>query len=95
MTNQRSDTRQQLRDMTNGIKLDSGCVDCGYAQHPAALDFSRKDGHYTPDFNVSRLITNRASKKRILEEIAVCDVVCANCNRVRAAERRQERKAPQ
>lgn len=64
-----------------------GCVDCGYNKHPDALDFDHTDGK-------TRNIGTLRSMKRVLEEIErhKCEVVCANCHRIRTAERR---KTPQ
>lgn len=68
------------------IKLRSGCVDCGYKEHPEALDFD-----HLPDsikeFDISRAVYAGISLERILLEVAKCEVVCSNCHRVRSANR--------
>lgn len=73
------------RRLTQAIKLARGCAECGYREHAEALDFDHR-----PDeiklFNVSAQL-NR-SLDSILSEIEKCDVVCANCHRVRTAARR-------
>lgn len=69
----------------NAIKLASGCVDCGYNTHPAALDFDHIDGTTKVD-NVSKLARLR-SWAAIEAEIAKCEVVCANCHRIRTVSR--------
>lgn len=77
-------TRRNLqRDKIRAIKLARGCADCGYAQHPAALDFDHLS-------NKSFAIAQGRDRKwtLILEEIAKCDVVCANCHRIRTVNRR-------
>lgn len=62
-------------------------MDCGYNEHPAALDYDHR-----PDtskcFNLGSTVT--WSIARIDEEIAKCDVVCANCHRIRTFNRREE-----
>ena len=75
---------QKRREMVNAIKLDAGCADCGYDQHPVALDFDHLPQH-KKSFDISRSLT--IAWTRILAEIAKCDVVCANCHRIRTYER--------
>jgi hypothetical protein len=75
----RARRRSQRQAFINGLKLASGCVDCGYAEHAVALDF-----HHTADdktYSVSRMTL--FSEERIMQEVAKCEVVCANCHRIR------------
>jgi len=90
--------RAQLRSALATMKLERGCADCGYAAHPEALDFDHvrgeklfslgghhgrwKNGEYQKS-NIGRM-----SLDRILNETEKCEVVCANCHRVRTSERR-------
>jgi len=78
--------RNKLLAYVQAIKLERGCADCGYRDHPAALDFDHLPGH-TKEFRIAQL-SNGATKAKIDAEIAKCDVVCANCHRIRTAERR-------
>jgi hypothetical protein len=55
------------------------CVECG-EDHPATLDFHHRDPS-TKEANVSSTHRLGWSEKRILKEIAKCDVLCANCHR--------------
>lgn len=57
------------------------CVDCG-EDDPVVLEF---DHLRDKEENISDLINQRKSLKRIKAEIAKCEVVCANCHRVRTA----------
>jgi hypothetical protein len=68
------------------IKLNSGCVDCGYNKHPQALQFD----HVGEDkkMNVSDMIRSDYSWITIKEEIAKCEVRCANCHAVITARRK-------
>ncbi len=75
----------RFSERINAIKLERGCADCGYNAHPAALDFDHLPGAEKWR-GVSRLMTVRWEK--VAEEIAKCEVVCANCHRIRTAERR-------
>lgn len=68
---------------------DNPCADCGGRFPPECMDFDHVRGK--KKFNVS-LKGNWTSKKRIDEEIAKCELVCANCHRVRTTERSRERQ---
>jgi hypothetical protein len=74
--------RKKIQD----IKLALGCADCGYDTYPEALDFDHRPG-------TEKLITIGSQLKSgtwqsVLDEIAKCDVVCANCHRHRTKLRR-------
>ena len=72
-------TKQQYKKRLREIKEASGCVDCGIKNH-IVLDFDHlKDKKY----NVSRMIHDKFSWAAIKKEIAKCEVVCANCHRIR------------
>lgn len=66
------------------IRLERGCIDCGYDAHPDALDFDHREGEIKL-FNISQ---RHRSREATLAEIAKCDVRCANCHRIKTAERR-------
>ena len=69
----------------NQIKLQRGCVDCGYNKHPAALHFDHVRG--TKSFLVGA--RKLCSRERMIEEMSKCEVRCANCHAIRTMERRQ------
>jgi hypothetical protein len=76
---------RKRRDMLQEIKLSHGCADCGYKAHPEALDFD----HRNPTekrFWISKIKT--LSLASLMAEVAKCDVVCANCHRIRTYNRR-------
>jgi len=83
---------QKLREVNrarlDAIKLGRGCADCGYNTHPAALDFDHVNGEKA--FGISQAARYR-SWPVIKREIAKCIVRCANCHRVKTAERRVSR----
>ena len=70
------------------VKLASGCVDCGYKEHPAALDFDHLPGQEKYR-DISRMLN--VARSTLLAEIAKCEVVCANCHRIRSWERTRSR----
>src|SRR5205807_7072951 len=59
-----------------------GCVDCG-ERDPVVLDFHHLHGK---TFNINRAY--QCSIKRILEELAKCVLLCANCHRRREYRKR-------
>ncbi len=62
------------------------CSDCGGTFAQCAMDFDHRDPA-TKVRAVTRMISN-ASVERILAEVDKCDIVCANCHRLRTFERR-------
>lgn len=69
------------------IKLEQGCVDCGYKKNAYALQFDhvgndKKSG-------VSDLICRDYGWATIMKEIEKCEIVCANCHAIRTKERGQ------
>lgn len=80
--------RLARKEWLNQIKLESGCVDCGYDSNAVALQFDHLDNK---EFMIS---TNRnLSKARLLEEISKCEVVCANCHAIRTTRRAREKQS--
>jgi hypothetical protein len=66
-------------------KLEHGCADCGYRGHHAALDFDHLPGTAkVRDIKSGQQLGWAA----LQEEVAKCDVVCANCHRIRTFVRR-------
>ena len=68
------------------------CADCGQRFSPHQMDFDHRDPA-TKSFNV---MTGRAmlmSTKKVLSEVAKCDVVCANCHRARTFAQIQKGRA--
>jgi hypothetical protein len=57
------------------------CSDCGVTYPPYVMDFDHARGEKS--LNVSRLRNGRLAWSRLLAELDKCDVVCANCHRVR------------
>lgn len=65
------------------------CTDCGRTFPWFVMDFDHKNGKLGPgDIRVAALATKQ-SFKRAAEEIAKCDLVCANCHKIRTHLRRK------
>lgn len=73
----RADNRKLLDD----YKMARGCAECGYHDHPAALDFHHLDPSQKR-FNIGSLATGGHRIERLMAEIEKCSVLCANCHRI-------------
>lgn len=72
--------RKKLLDYVWELKR-KPCSDCGMSYHPVAMDFDHVRGVKSRD--IGKLIQREPSLERLHEEIDKCDLVCANCHRVR------------
>jgi len=66
-----------IRRWLDAYKVQTGCVDCGYRAHHAALHFDHVNG--TKTLNVC----NAKSIAQAKREIEKCEVRCANCHAVK------------
>jgi len=73
------------RNVVDAFKLAKGCIDCGYKENAAALEFDHLPG-FRKNATVASLMYR--SLKVIVEEIKKCEVVCANCHAIRTYNRR-------
>lgn len=65
---------------------DKPCMDCGDWFHPVQMDFDHRPG----EIKCFSLSQPRIKKmKDLYREIKKCDVVCANCHRLRTYRRNQ------
>ncbi len=82
--------RFEARELLHKLKSEP-CVDCGQKYHPCQMDFIRiNESNKAP---VSRLLLR--SKETILKDISECDLLCANCGRMRVWEKqRMARSGP-
>lgn len=75
--------RKMLKEFVLSLKL--SCSKCS-ENHPACLDFHHLGNK---ESNVGEMVNLGRSKKRILQEIAKCIVLCSNCHRKLHYEERQ------
>lgn len=80
---------RRLLDEIAALKIASGCTDCGYREHAEALDFDHLPGEMKVA-GIAQMLRGRRARDVVLAEVAKCEVVCANCHRVRTATRRLE-----
>ena len=84
------DRRKVLRGVIVTAKERLGylCQDCGLPHPTWRLDFDHRPGEVKVR-EVSRLPQAMVSDKTLLDEIAKCDLVCANCHRDRTHARNE------
>ena len=73
--------KAKLRDFLHKYKEFHGCGDCGGKFPYYVLDFDHRDPEIKEVMPSKLAETN--SWDKVLKEIGKCDVVCANCHRVR------------
>ena len=74
------------RELVRQIKS-RACADCGIQYPFYVMDFDHREGE-TKEYELNRI--DRMTTRALLREIEKCDVVCANCHRVRTYKRRIE-----
>ena len=78
------------RRIIGKIKTNTGCVDCGFSGHPDALEFDHVSGDKA--FTISTHMYK--GWLDILDEMEKCEIRCANCHRIKTANRRKNKNAP-
>lgn len=73
-----SKRRQEFKKWWNDFKSQLKCIKCGEA-HPSCITFHHRDPT-KKEFGISQLTHTFRSKKKVLEEIKKCDVLCFNCH---------------
>jgi hypothetical protein len=71
------------REYLAAIKETTPCMDCGQFYDPCAMDFDHVRGRKL--FNLSQ---GRTTFEETVAEVDKCEIVCANCHRVRTKLRR-------
>lgn len=77
-TKRQAAKRGKLRGWFLELKESLKCIRCDESRH-WVLDFHHRDPT-EKEASVSRVLRG-GSKQRVLDEIAKCDVLCANCHR--------------
>ncbi len=75
----KSKSYYEKRAVINSLK-EMPCKDCGVIYPPYVMDFDHEDRKQKID-SVSHMLSH--SLEVIMKEISKCDIVCANCHRVR------------
>ncbi len=75
--------REELRKYVRDLKMSTACKDCGESYPYYVMDFDHLENK---EFSISRLVyANNKTKLRF--ELEKCEIVCANCHRIRTYER--------
>ena len=88
-------TRKRIERNRNLIRQAKAvpCADCRQRYPHYVMDFDHRPGE-GKEFPLANIAgQSRISWKRIQAEIAKCDVVCANCHRIRTYERRKRKQS--
>lgn len=72
----------------NALK-DVPCMDCGGRFPPECMDFDHVRGE--KKFTIGPYVLC-ADQEWFLEEVLKCDIVCANCHRIRTKNRMRDRQ---
>lgn len=78
--------RTAVKQVINKIKSEVPCADCGNYFPSVAMDFDHVRGK---NKSIASMVSQAYKIDLILEEIKLCDIVCACCHRVRTSNRRQ------
>jgi hypothetical protein len=84
--------RQEYVEWLDSLKEGRPCTDCGVVYPPYVMEWDHLPG---AEKTIELANTRRAAfgKRRILAEIAKCELVCANCHRERTFGTRKRRAA--
>lgn len=78
--------RGEILEWYRELKRDKPCADCGGVFHYSAMEWDHRPGTAKVAL-ISTLVIKTNSRRRVLDEIAKCDLVCANCHAVRTFDR--------
>ena len=78
-------SKNKMRRYLVEIK-DRPCADCGKKYPSYVMDFDHKTDEIK-EHEIARMINGGWSKEKINNEIKKCEIVCANCHRIRTHSR--------
>jgi NADPH-dependent glutamate synthase beta subunit-like oxidoreductase len=84
---------RQRRDATKAMIAEAKsvpCADCNKTFPPCCMDFDHVIGEKIDD--ISRLARYGYDSSKLLREIEKCEVVCANCHRIRTFDQMVQRE---
>lgn len=79
--------REQLRAWMAGLKRGVPCADCGEVFQPGVMHWDHLPG--LPKIDAISTLVESRTRTLVLDELAKCELVCANCHAVRTASRRR------
>ncbi len=81
-----AERRRVAQSAVDLIKIAAVCADCGNGWPPVAMDFDHVRGK---NLSISSMVSQAYKLELILEEIKLCEIVCACCHRIRTEHRKQ------
>lgn len=79
--------RQEIKSKITALKESSTCADCSNYYPPVCMDFDHVRGKKLFDISSYSGKCGSMSWERIQQEIDKCELVCANCHRLRTERR--------
>lgn len=73
-----------LKDRKRNYLASRACIKCGI-NDPGVLDFDHIDPN-TKSFSVAKALHNIMNWEGLLKEIEKCQILCANCHRIKTSE---------
>lgn len=86
----RTARRRETRDFIRSLKRGRPCDMCGGLFPPTAMDWDHIDPTQKSFEICQEGIREMYSQEKLLEEIAKCRLICANCHRIHSAIQRGE-----
>ncbi|MEM6997967.1 MAG: hypothetical protein AAF413_03605 [Patescibacteria group bacterium] len=77
--------KRNLKEKIYKLKESTPCTDCGQHYPHFVMDYDHLENKRA---SVSSLL-NRGGPRKVMEEIKKCELVCANCHRIRTHSRKQ------
>ena len=78
--------RMLIKSLIDKIKTEASCADCRGKFPAVAMDFDHTAGK---NKSIARMVSGAYQLELIMEEIALCEIVCACCHRIRTSKRKQ------
>lgn len=82
--------RLRIKDFVREIKENKACKDCGVKYPYYVMDFDHLDAE--TKLNDINFLSSTGRIGALKQEITKCEIVCANCHRVRTYQRSHKRK---
>lgn len=90
-TGKRLHRQHENTALVKSIKNETPCTDCSKPYPWYVMEFDHVPGRGRKRDNVTTMAWDGVEEQLLLDEIAKCDVVCANCHREREFQRRATR----
>lgn len=82
---QSKEQRKRTKEWMDELKAEMPCADCNEIFHPICMDWDHLPGSVKLD-GIANLVA-KGHRKQAEAEITKCELVCANCHRLRTLNR--------